>query len=192
MMRSGDHDRDRDDLTPGEREAFAALPKERVPPGGLEERVVGALRNQGLLASSPRRAEGTRIWRGWLVAAAAAGIALFASGMATGQWMGARNTADVVSAVLDGDALSRALQVQQAGSEYVRAVARLSDLADDLEVEVEDLRPGREAARAALHAAALELGRLAPEDATIQLVLAVLEDRGRRAEEGMVRTTIWF
>lgn len=189
-MRSDGHNHDRDDLTPEEREAFDALPREGVPPGGLEDRVVGALRHEGLLASSLPWARAARGVRGWLVAAAAAGLALFASGVATGQWMGARNTADVVSAVMDGDALSRALQVQQAGSEYVRAVAGLSDLADELEAE--DLAPGREAARAALHAAALELGRLAPEDATIQLVLAVLEERSRRADEGAVRTTIWF
>jgi hypothetical protein len=189
-MKRDNHDQDRDDLTPEEREAFAALPRERVPPGGLEDRVVDALRDEGLLASSFPRAGAVRSTRGWLVAAAAAGLALFASGVATGQWMGTRSTADLVSAVMDGDALSRALQVQEAGSEYVRAMARLSDLADELEAE--DLRPGREAARAALHAAALELGRLAPEDATIQLVLAVLEERSRQAEEGAVRTTIWF
>jgi hypothetical protein len=189
-MTSDERDHDRDDLTLEERDAFAALPRERVPPGGLEDRVVGALRDEGLLGAAFPRAGAARITRGWLVAAAAAGLALFASGVATGQWMGARSTADVVSAVVDGDALSRALQVQQAGSEYVRALARLSDLADELEAE--DLAPGREAARVALHAAALELGRLAPEDATIQLVLAVLEERSRQADEGTARTTIWF
>jgi hypothetical protein len=182
------NDNDHDDLTLEERQAFAALPRERIPPGDLEDRVVGALRDKGLLAvRGARPATGVR---GWLVAAAAVGIALFASGMATGQWLAARSTAAVVSAVLDGDALSRALQVQQAGSEYVNAVARLSDLAE--ERGAEDLAPGREAARSALHAAALELGRLTPDDATIQLVLAALEERSRRQEGGSTRTTIWF
>ncbi|MEJ2204536.1 MAG: hypothetical protein P8170_10535 [Gemmatimonadota bacterium] len=190
-MNGNDHDRhDVDELTAREQEAFAALPRERVPPAELEERVVGTLRREGLLSPGlprPRVAPGIR---GWLVAAAAACLALFASGVATGQWMAARSTAEVVSAVMDGDALSRALQVQQAGSEYVRALARLGDLADELGTE--DLAPGREAAQAALHAAALEIGRLAPDDQTIQLVLAVLEERRGPADGGADRTTVWY
>jgi hypothetical protein len=177
-----------DELTAQEREALANLPRERIPPGDLEDRVVGALRAEELLAA-PRRHTSPRS-RTWLGAAVAAGIALFASGLATGQWMAAANTAEVVSAVLDGDVLSHALQVQQAGSEYVAAVARLSDLAEELGAE--DLAPGREVARSALHAAALEMGRLTPDDATIQLVLAVLEERSRREDSGSSRKTIWF
>jgi hypothetical protein len=179
---------EQDELTVQEREALAGLLRERIPPSDLEDRVVGALRAEELLAA-PRTHHAPRT-RGWLAAAVAAGVALFASGLATGQWMAAGNTADVVSAVLDGDVVSRALQVQQAGSEYVRAVARLSDLAEELGTE--DLAPGREVARTALHAAALEMGRLTPDDATIQLVLAVLEERSRSGETGPGRTTIWF
>jgi hypothetical protein len=190
-MNDNDHDRhDEAELTAEEREAFAALPRERIPPRELEDRVVGTLRSKGLLGQGLPRTQVAAGIRGWIVAAAAACLALFASGVATGQWMAARSTAEVVSAVMDGDALSRALQVQQAGSEYVRALARLGDLADELGAE--DLAPGREVAQAALHAAALEMGRLAPDDPTIQLVLAVLEERSRPADQGAVRTTVWF
>ena len=38
-----------DDLTPTERRAFDALPRERVPRPELEDRVVAALQRRGLL-----------------------------------------------------------------------------------------------------------------------------------------------
>ena len=190
-MSTRDHDEEmnQEALTPEERDAFAALPRQRLPPAALEDRVVEALHGQGLLVEQrnvPRRPR-------WIAtAAAAAAVAFFATGMAVGQWLGGQSTAEVVTAVLEQDAASRALAVQAAGSEYVRAVARLSDLtgAEDQQA----LDPGLEAARMALHAAALELGRLSPDDPTIQLVLAVLE---RRMSEGgeeptPMRQTIWF
>ena len=42
-----------DDLTPGEREALARLEREIIPPEGLEERTLGALRREGLIAAAP-------------------------------------------------------------------------------------------------------------------------------------------
>jgi hypothetical protein len=178
-----------DELTQEERDAFAALPRRRIPPAHLEDRVVGALHGQGLLVDPGR----TRHHRRWLAtAAAAAAVAFFACGMAVGQWIGGQSTASVVTAVLEQDAASRALAVQTAGSEYVRAVARLSELMD--EGDPRSLDPGREAGRIALHAAALELARLSPDDPAIQMVLAVLE-RSMAAgpgESGQVRQTIWF
>lgn len=178
-----------DDLTPEERAAFAALPRERVPPAHMEDRIVDALHGQGLLVQRPRLRPASR----WLATAAtAAALALFAGGVAVGQWLGGRTAAGVVSAVLEQDATARALAVQAAGSEYVRAVARLSDLAQ--REGPAGLGPGREAAQVALHAAALELARLSPDDATIRMVLAVLErQQGDEAgKTGSVRRTVWF
>ena len=43
------HEMDDNELTPAERELFAALPREREPGRLLEERTVRALREQGLL-----------------------------------------------------------------------------------------------------------------------------------------------
>lgn len=43
-----------DDLTPEERAALRALPLEAAPPAALEERVVAALRDRGLLRRRPR------------------------------------------------------------------------------------------------------------------------------------------
>jgi hypothetical protein len=45
-----------DELTPEEREAFDKLPRERMP-AGLEERVVGAMREHGFLAKRRRTIE---------------------------------------------------------------------------------------------------------------------------------------
>ena len=62
-MSDGTDDRnDPEELTEEERDALAALPRERVPPAQLEERVVGALRAEGLLGERRRPA------RGWLAA----------------------------------------------------------------------------------------------------------------------------
>ena len=44
-----------DELTPEEKEALKKLPRERVPSAGLEERVVGALRERGVLSKQRRR-----------------------------------------------------------------------------------------------------------------------------------------
>jgi hypothetical protein len=169
---------DHDELTDEERAAFAELPRERIPPSYLEERVVGALRHEGLIGPRWRRA---RV--GWMAAAAAAGVALFAAGTATGQWMVAARRGAAT------DPADQAARVQETGSAYVEAVARLSDDG------VASPAAGMEAARAALHAAALELARVRPDDATIQLVLAVLEERassGEGAAKGPRRTTFWF
>jgi hypothetical protein len=185
-----------DDLTPEERQAFAALSRQRIPPAALEERVVGALRAEGLLSQDTRRtagASGVRPW--WTAAAVAAGVALFASGVAVGQWRAGGPTPDVVSTAVDrgADPEQAATQVQEAGSEYVRAVAHLAELAG--RDGAGELASGAEAARVALHAAALELARVRPDDPTLRLVLAVLEERADAAADstpGPARKTIWF
>jgi hypothetical protein len=184
-----------EELTEQEREAFRALPREMIPPASLEDRVVDVLRGEGLLhagvvdarvARWPRRAS---TWAG----AAAAAVALFASGMVMGQRSATRSVADAMAQRLAGDPVAQAAQVQEAGSDYVRAVAHLADLA--AKGDPGAVAPGREAARVALHAAALELARLSPDDPTLRLVLAVLEDRLHTAvpdSVGGARTTIWF
>jgi hypothetical protein len=44
-----------DELTPEEREALKSLPRERTPSAGLEDRVVAAMRQHGVLARKPAR-----------------------------------------------------------------------------------------------------------------------------------------
>ncbi len=72
-----------DELSAAERQAFAALPREQMPPPSLEERTVSRLRAQGLLPYPITMARPRR-WGGpWLAGAVAAGLALFASGAGT-------------------------------------------------------------------------------------------------------------
>jgi hypothetical protein len=74
-----------DELTPEEKRALAGLAGGPEPSAGLEDAVVSRLSRQGLIAQS--RTRWTR-WTRWALAAAA-GIALFAAGLALGQRRGA-------------------------------------------------------------------------------------------------------
>ncbi len=69
-----------EELTPEEEAALRALPREAEPPPALEERVVGALRDRGLVA---RRRPVS--WN-----SLAAGLVLFAAGLVAGRWLPAR------------------------------------------------------------------------------------------------------
>ncbi|HUQ14954.1 MAG TPA: hypothetical protein VM094_02780 [Gemmatimonadales bacterium] len=74
MMRSDD------ELTPDERDALARLPREAVPPAGLEQATVAALTARGLLRRPRRRFDA--------VLALAASVLLFAGGLALGRFGG--------------------------------------------------------------------------------------------------------
>ena len=77
---------DDDELTPREVAALAALSRERDPDAALEDRVVRSLERAGVLAR-------TQWWRVGvpLPIAIAAGIALFAFGLAAGRAIAARS-----------------------------------------------------------------------------------------------------
>ncbi len=72
-----------DELKPEEREALAALPREKVPPSVLEERVVHSLRQSGLL-SPPRKLR--RFSASQVGMAVAASLLFFISGAAAMKW----------------------------------------------------------------------------------------------------------
>src|SRR5215218_235212 len=114
------HDEMDNELTPAERELFAALPREREPGRLLEERTVRALRERGLLQATQAPAHDARrrlrFPAAWVSGAIAAGIALFLGGLATGQYLGARHTTQVLSQVQQRDAQTAALMVQQTGT----------------------------------------------------------------------------
>lgn len=166
------HESHEDELTAAEREALAALPRERQPSALLEERTVRALQARGLL-----RGRGSK-WSGapWRAAATAAAIALFAAGTAFGQWLGARQTADTLATVQQTDALAAALQVQHAGTAYLDALASLVAAANDADPAA--ARQAREVAFAVYRGAADELDRLERADTA-----------GVREE---VRHVMWF
>ena len=189
------------ELTPEEKMAFDSLPREASPSDFLEERIVHALREDGILHGAPGspgsgRREPRRSWRWpWAIAAAsmAASLVLFGSGVLVGQWMGTRSAERIMLAVREQDNALVAQSVQEAGSAYVRALAALAEFRDSQAAGgrgaraapsdvpsprvVSEIRQGGEAALGALYAAALELSRLTPDDPDVARILQLLEDR---------------
>ncbi len=164
------HDRGDEDLTAAEREAFEALPREAMPSRLLEERVVSELRARGLLGVARAR----RLWgRLPIAAAAAAGLALFASGLALGQWLGARHTAGAMLALQRQDAASTAAAVQRTGSAYLSALGALAQASASSDPQ--EVARARAAAQQVLHEAANEMVRLAPDDPVSAQILQGLE-----------------
>jgi hypothetical protein len=182
------HEREEDGsgLPPRLREALAALPREREPGALLEERTVRALRARGLVTARARR-----IPAPWLGGAVAAGFALFAAGLATGQWLGARQAADLVSTVRMEDSREAAMAVQRTGSAYVQTLARLAARSDTTGTPPPE--PAREVAARMLRSAADELVRIAPDDPVAAAVLAAFaRDTAPPAPAAARERVVWF
>jgi hypothetical protein len=155
------HDRDEVELTAAEREAFDALPREAMPSRVLEERIVADLRAHGLLrARRPARVPWN--WGRFPIAAAAAGIALFATGLALGQWLGARHTAEAMLKLQQQDAANASAAVQRTGSAYLSALGALAQASASSDPA--EVARARQAAQTVFHEAANEMVRLAPDD----------------------------
>jgi hypothetical protein len=162
------------------------LPLEGQPSALLEERTVRELRRRGLLRrqrwlSAP-----------WLTGAVAASIALFASGVAVGQWMGTRTAATIAQ----NNTASVAAQVQRTGSAYVQALEALVNSANQLPAPQQSAQ-AREVALTALHAAANEVVRLAPNDPVATKILLGIEQARRQSQPRAQRDTsarqiVWF
>lgn len=170
------------ELNAAARDELSALPRRLVPGRLLEERTVRELRSRGLLRpSGPHRA--------WWAAAAAAAIAFFASGYAIGQR--SASIAFVESAAESQQAaMEAALQVQRTGSAWIAALASLGELSTDADPEA--LRQGREAARALLHSAALELADLEPGDPVAARLVWLLSESEPAGQDVDGQALIWF
>ena len=187
------HDDDRSESSGPEQAVFAALPRERDPGRALEERTVRALSKRGLLAQGggPRWAS-----RPLLAIGLAASVALFALGVAVGQWLGTRTVTESMTVAQERTAMQAAAAVQRAGSAYVTALAALTaftQLADS--ADASPLAQGREAALAALTAAVRELVVLAPDDPLAGSIQELIERRwpSRPETDGIeVRNVVWF
>ena len=181
----------RDNLTPAERRAFEALPREVDPPRGLEDRTVAMLQSRGMLAVPLRPIGATpRRWQpAWLVGAAAASLALFASGMAVGQYLGAR-TATIAAAVGAGSMAQRAQNVERASNQYLEALASFSQWSDSADAGTR--QRATQAALTSLTAAAREVARLAPDDPLAAAVLRGLAERSSTARPAPSRTVVWY
>jgi hypothetical protein len=188
----------RDELSPAERRAFAALPRELAPAADLEERTVALLRRAGHLptpitaAGRPpaTRAPAVAI-RWWLTGAVAAALAVFASGLAVGQYLGARNAAMLMSASGQPSAAEVAARVQRAGSLYVAALASLSELPDTGDADAR--ASAQRVALRVLGAAAEEMALLAPDDPLAAAVLRGLNQRSRESgPTAPSRSVVWY
>jgi hypothetical protein len=175
---------DPDDLAPDERRALHALPRERAASPLLEERVVRALRQRGVLR---RR----RPAPAWLAAGLAASLALFAGGFAVGQWTLSRRMADSFRDAQVHSAREAAAAVQRTGTAYITALAGLARYADSTGNGA--VQQGREAALAALAAAAAQLADLDPADPvarSVEILLAAYEQPA--VERSRSRAVLWF
>lgn len=178
-------------MTPELRKALSALPRERDPGRLLEERTVNALRQRGMIETARADGRVRRIPRAWLGGAVAASIALFASGLAMGQWMGTRATEQVVQAVQAQNERQAALLVQQTGSAYVQALGQLAAMSDSGKAAPKE---GREVATKMMRAAADELVRIAPDDPLASAVLAGFQraDSAQAVQAGGRQGVVWF
>ncbi len=184
---------DRDELTPAERRAFDALPKERAPRAELEERVVSALRRRGLLPIPLAAETSRRRLTPWLVGAVAASLALFAGGFAAGQYFGTRSgAAAAISGVqAHASAVQVAAHAERAGALYVAALAALNQVSDSADPATRS--KARQVALHALGAAASEVAQLAPDDPLAAAVLRGLDDRSREQRPApSTRSVVWF
>lgn len=180
-----------EEMTPELRSQLSALPRERDPGRLLEERTVRALRDRSLIEVPRADGRVRRIPRAWLSGAVAAGIALFATGIAVGQWLGTRATAQVVQAVQAQNERQAALLVQQTGSAYVDALGQMAALSDSGRATPAE---GREVATKILRAAADELVRIAPDDPIAGAVMAGFQraDSAQAAGAGQKQRVVWF
>ena len=185
-----------DELTPDEREMFAALPRERDPGRLLEERTVRALRDRGLVHAPGKPRRVIRFHPGWLTGAVAAGLALFLGGLTTGQYLATRNMGEVVAAVQAHDQKQAAQLVQQTGSAYVQALATLSQVSNT--TAGAQGQQGREVASSMLRAAADELVRMNPNDPVATGILAAFDRAGvqqraaARPDTAARQSVVWF
>jgi len=181
-----------DDLTPAERRALEALPRERAPRAELEDRVVGALRRRGLLPIPLGLRSGRRHLVPWLAAAAA--LALFAGGFAAGQYLGTRSGAAAAISGVEasrGSAAQVAAHAERAGALYVAALAALNQVNDSTDAATR--AKARQAAITALGAAAGEVAQLAPDDPLAAAVVRGLNDRNREQRPApSTRSVVWF
>jgi hypothetical protein len=183
-----------EELSPAERRAFAALPRELEPKASLEERTVAMLRQHGQLPiplETHRRtgAPAHRVW--WITGAVAAALAIFASGLAVGQYLGMTGAVNLAQITAQSSATQAAAHVRRAGDLYVAALASLNNLRDTTDVR------GREQARkfalAALGAAAEEVAHIAPDDPLAAAVLRGLNQRTRDQQPpASSRTVVWY
>ena len=126
--------KEHDELSEHERQLFAALPRESAPDAVAAERLLRAMRHDGLIRPAPRFTPATRVALGL-----AAGFLLFAGGAFAGARYATRNSLEEALHRTDLTVVDRILLLQRAGSAYVTAAngyAAATKRADSTAVEV--------------------------------------------------------
>jgi hypothetical protein len=164
------------------------LPVDKLPSAVLEERTVRELRKRGVLKKK------RSLPAAWLVGSVAASLALFATGVAVGQYLGTRNTVTAIAKVQHTDPANAAAQVQRTGTAYVQALETLVNAAH--QNQNGQVNPqAREVALTALHEAANEVVRLAPNDPVVAKILQGIEQerkQGQPRNGRAQRQIVWF
>jgi hypothetical protein len=155
----------------------------------FEERIVRALRERGLLGQLGQ-SRASRPLGAWL-SAAAAGVVLFAGGLAVGEYHGVRRIAAALEAENQPDVRHAAALVQRTGTEYVTAVAKLAEVTASGK-DANDASQGREVAVSALRAAAVELQQVAPDDPLTLRILEVVKPASPDKSTAAGRRVIWY
>jgi len=158
------------ELTPSEKKALETLPRDQLPNAALEERVVGALRDRGIIVPPRRRV--IELTSSRIAAAVAACLVLVAVGFAFGQWVGTRQTTADDFFPLETSDISVAATLQQAGSAYVLALQHLATLPDS--VNGNQAVQGREVALTTLYTAADQVTRLVPKNELARQLLVAI------------------
>jgi hypothetical protein len=123
--------------------------------------------------------------------AVAAALAVFASGIAVGQYLGTRNAALLVEATGRESADELVAHVQRAGALYTTALAALSQLPDTGNAAARD--SVRIVALRVLGQAAQEMALLAPDDPLAAAVLRGLNQRSRdNSPTAPSRSVVWY
>jgi hypothetical protein len=169
--RNGEEDvREAFELTPSEKKALETLPRDCIPRVGLEDRVVRALRDRGLLERPRRRVIELTTRR--IAAFAAACLVLLAGCFALGQWVGTHQIERNEFVAPETGDMSVAEILQQTGSAYVLALQRFAELS--VSVNEDQAAEGREIALTTLYTAADQVTRLVPKNELARQLLVAI------------------
>ena len=176
-----------DDMNDADRAAYAGLAQEQDAGRAVEDRIVRALKDRGLL----RGGRPTRNAMWWTKVAAAA-VLLFGGGIALGEYHGGQRAEQRLASARNTDGLDAAMRVQQTGSAYVEAIAHLAEISKS-GGDVWHTQQGREVAVSAIEAAATELHQVSPDDPfTAQVLDAIAASRASQQKAGpVVRRVIY-
>lgn len=176
-----------DDMNDADRAGYAGLAHEQDPGPVVEDRIVRALKDRGLLHGG-RAGHGAMGW----ARLAAACLVLFGGGVALGEYHGGQRAEQRLASARNTDGLDAAMRVQQTGSAYVEAIAHLAEISKS-GGDLWHTQQGREVAVSAIEAAATELHQVSPDDPfTAQLLDAIAASRASQQKAGpVVRRVIY-